>query len=115
MTDDLIARAEALLEYATKYGPASSELYALVPELLAEVKRLREETWAQGDLVALRDITIHVQKRQIADLEAAVQRVRELHTKVQFSVRDRVVRDECSECCVSYPCLTIRALDGEES
>lgn len=87
MSDDLIARAEAVMNaYHNSGAPdrplRSVECALLLPELLAEVKRLR----------------------------VAVQRVRELHREETFDS----VPSRCHHCWTDYPCPTVRALVGED-
>lgn len=45
---------------------------------------------------------------EIVILLAAIQRVRELH------IQESEITTFCKECSYTYPCPTIKALDGEE-
>ena len=50
-------------------------------------------------------------ERKIAEHEAAVKRVRRLHYAVSI-VGHGVKHPICNECMGTYPCDTVRALDG---
>ena len=49
---------------------------------------------------------------ELLDVAAAVERVRALHVAARFSGATRWV---CSECCIDWPCPTIRALNESEA
>ena len=49
---------------------------------------------------------------EFLDAAAAVERVRALHVAARFSGATRWV---CSECCIDWPCPTIRALEESET
>ena len=48
----------------------------------------------------------------ISDLDDAIERVRELHSREEEE--DAESYEICDYCCMLYPCPTIKALDGEQ-
>lgn len=48
----------------------------------------------------------------VKDMYSTVDRVRELHGEIAYS--ETTLRTICKECHTTYPCPTIKALDGEQ-
>lgn len=108
----------------------------LVPELIAEVERLRRVTDIIDPDSVYREQRDEARTR-LAAMEQAVTRVRELHRKLNWETcseckediydclcdgGETVIRHVCEECendwegeRVPHPCPTIRALDGTEA
>lgn len=63
---------------------------------------------AKDTRVALMALRMASLEDEIDRLTAAMERVRELHVS-----QIRYFMDECDDCHDSYPCSTIRALDGD--
>ena len=68
----------------------------------------------EDNLESRHDLGVMVAKafNNIAKVEAAIKRVRDLHQEVTVFGKG-AEHTICNDCDVPYPCLTIKALDGE--
>jgi DNA repair ATPase RecN len=102
VTPDEIAKA---IEIIRKHNAdVERDIYLTDDEYINWVSKLKNQAIYIGSL----EDEVQYQKNLDKQLTAQIQRVRELH------IQETEISEFCKECSYTYPCPTIKALDGEQ-